>query len=207
MRNKKTIEMVYLALFLTIILVMSQVPWLGFIPLGFTTATIIHIPVIIAAIYFGKKMGTLTGLFFGLSSFATAYIRPTGVFDLFFQNPIVSVLPRIAFAFLTVYFYQLLKGIDNSKIRVTLTALISSFAHSILTIGTLVLVYFNKTKSFINADGETETMTITLSLIGVALLISVIAEAVVSALITTPVIHALFSNHETGEHLYVEEEE
>lgn len=206
MRNQKTIDLVYLALFLTIIVVMSQVPWLGFIPLGFTTATIIHIPVIIAAIYFGKKLGTLTGLIFGVVSLLTAYLRPTNVFDLFFQNPLISILPRIAFAFLTVGIYNLLKEIKNEHLRISITALLSSLLHTVLVIGTILVVYYNKTKTFITPDGVTQEMTITFALIGVGLLITVIAEAVVSTLITTPVIIAIraANKKESTEELFTE---
>ncbi len=191
MRNQKTRDLIYLALFLTIIIVMSQVPFLGFIPFGFTTATTLHIPVIIACIYFGKRFGTLTGLFFGLASCITAYIRPTGVFDLFFQNPIISVLPRIAFAFITALIYQKLRVIKYPHLRVAITALLGSLVHTVLVVGTLLLVYFDKTKTFITAAGVSQTLTITITLIGVSLIISAIAEAVVSALITPPVISAL----------------
>ncbi|QVK17224.1 ECF transporter S component [Mycoplasmatota bacterium] len=190
MRNQKTQDLVYLALFLTIIIVMSQVPWLGFIPLGFTNATIIHIPVIIAAIYFGKKLGVLTGLMFGLASLFTAYVRPSAVMDLFFQNPIVSILPRIAFAYLTVIIYQGLKGIVNPNVRVAITALFGSILHSILVVGTILLVHFNKTKTFVPAEGDAQTYTINFAILS-GLLVIVISEAVISSIITTPIIRAL----------------
>ena len=45
----KTKDMVTTAMFVAIILAMSFVPYLGYIPLGFMNATIIHIPVIIGA--------------------------------------------------------------------------------------------------------------------------------------------------------------
>ena len=43
----KTKGMAQVALFAALILVMAFTPFLGYIPLGFTRATIIHIPVII----------------------------------------------------------------------------------------------------------------------------------------------------------------
>lgn len=191
MRNQKTIDLVYLALFLAIIVVMSQVPLIGFIPLGFTTATIIHIPVIIAAIYFGKKMGALTGFVFGLASCVTAYIRPTGVFDLFFQNPVISVLPRIVFGFLTAVLYQSLKGIKNGYLRASITALFASLMHTVLVVGTLLVVYYGKTKTFIDNNGNEQVLTISFALIGIILLLSMIGEAILSTLIAPPVVSAL----------------
>ena len=47
---EKTRQMVQMALLGAIILVMAFTPFLGYIPLGFTRATIIHIPVILGSL-------------------------------------------------------------------------------------------------------------------------------------------------------------
>lgn len=47
--------MVQVAIFGAVICVMAFTPFLGYIPLGFTRATIIHIPVIIASLLMGPK--------------------------------------------------------------------------------------------------------------------------------------------------------
>ena len=49
-RVSKTKGMAQVALFAALIVLMAFTPFLGYIPLGFTRATIIHIPVIIAAV-------------------------------------------------------------------------------------------------------------------------------------------------------------
>jgi len=190
LRNQKIRDLVYLALFMTIIVVITQVPFLGFIPLGVTTATIGHIPVIIAAIYFGYKLGGLTGLLFGIMSMITAYIRPTGPFDLFFQNPIIAVLPRAVFALLTVVIYKALKVINNERVRILWTAFFGSLVHSILVIGTLFLVYYNETRT-LDVNGQSQTFTLTLAFLSTALLVSVLAEAILSAIVALPVVTAL----------------
>ena len=43
-----TMSMVQVAIFGAIICIMAFTPFLGYIPLGFTRATIIHVPVIVA---------------------------------------------------------------------------------------------------------------------------------------------------------------
>ena len=68
MRNDKTRELVLLALFAAIILLMAFTN-LGYIPLGVINATIIHIPVIIGALFLGPKKGAMLGFLFGLTSF------------------------------------------------------------------------------------------------------------------------------------------
>ena len=65
---KKTRDMVMMAAFIAIMMIMTVVPVLGFIPLGFMNATIIHIPVIVGSILLGPKKGAVLGFFFGLTS-------------------------------------------------------------------------------------------------------------------------------------------
>ena len=60
----KTKGMAQVALFAALILVMAFTPFLGYIPLGFTRATIIHIPVIIGSLMLGPKKGAALGFVF-----------------------------------------------------------------------------------------------------------------------------------------------
>lgn len=82
---------------------------LGFIPIGPTRATIMHIPVIIGAIVEGPIVGAFVGLIFGLSSIYQAITTPTPV-SFVFLNPLVSVLPRVLIGVTTYYTY---KGLSN----------------------------------------------------------------------------------------------
>lgn len=82
---------------------------LGFIPIGPTRATIMHIPVIIGAIVEGPIVGAFVGLIFGLSSIYQAITTPTPV-SFVFLNPLVSVLPRVLIGITTYYTY---KGLSN----------------------------------------------------------------------------------------------
>ena len=52
---KSVRSMVTTAAIAAIIVVMASVPFLGYIPLGFMNATIIHVPVIIGAILLGRN--------------------------------------------------------------------------------------------------------------------------------------------------------
>ena len=47
--EKKVLDMSLAGIFTAVIIAMSVVPFLGYIPLGFMNATIIHVPVIIGA--------------------------------------------------------------------------------------------------------------------------------------------------------------
>ena len=75
MKNEKTYELVLTALFTAIIVIMAFTP-LGYIPLVVINATIIHIPVILGALFLGPKKGAFLGFVFGLTSFINNTIRP-----------------------------------------------------------------------------------------------------------------------------------
>lgn len=87
---------------------------LGFIPVGPTRATIMHIPVIIGAIMEGPIVGAFVGLIFGLFSIFQAITAPTPV-SFAFLNPLVSVLPRILIGISTYYTYNALRKLGNKK--------------------------------------------------------------------------------------------
>jgi uncharacterized membrane protein len=78
---------------------------LGFIPIGPTRATIMHIPVIIGAILEGPVVGAIVGLIFGLFSIFQAVTNPTPI-SFVFLNPLVSVLPRILIGVVSYYVYR-----------------------------------------------------------------------------------------------------
>lgn len=64
----KSYELVLTALFTAIIVVMAFTP-LGFIPLVVINATIIHIPVILGAIFCGPEKGCLFGICIWINQF------------------------------------------------------------------------------------------------------------------------------------------
>lgn len=67
-KNENIFKLVLTALFLSIMLLLAFVPFLGFIPIGPIQATTLHLPVIIASIVLGPKTGGFLGGCFGLIS-------------------------------------------------------------------------------------------------------------------------------------------
>lgn len=94
-------------------IVLGSTP-IGFIPVGPTRATIMHIPVIIGAIAEGPIVGAFIGLIFGLFSIFQAVTAPTPV-SFVFLNPLVSVLPRILIGIVSFYVYDGLRKLGNKK--------------------------------------------------------------------------------------------
>lgn len=69
---------------------------LGYLPwFGGTSLTVMHIPVIVAAVLEGPVAGIVVGLIFGVTSLVKAAVAPIGPLDPLFTNPLVSVLPRL----------------------------------------------------------------------------------------------------------------
>lgn len=118
--SQRTISMVQLALLGAIIVLMTLIPFLGYIPLGIIRATIIHVPVIIGSIVLGPKKGALLGLLFGLTSLWNNTVNPTPtsfVFTPFYTigdlggsplSLIVCIVPRVLVGVVPYYIYKLI---------------------------------------------------------------------------------------------------
>lgn len=130
-QSKKTVQMVLAGVMTALIIVMSSVPFLGYIPLGVINATIIHIPVIIGAILLGPKYGAFLGLVFGVTSIIKNTFSPnltSFVFSPFYQmgeyggnfySVIVSLVPRILIGVVAYYVYQGLRKLLSGHRRDT----------------------------------------------------------------------------------------
>ena len=109
---------------------------LGFIPVGPTRATIMHIPVIIGALMEGPLVGGFVGLIFGLFSIFQAITNPTPV-SFVFLNPLVSILPRVLIGIVSSYVYDGLKKIGKDKTKILLyliwVGIISYLSYGIYT--------------------------------------------------------------------------
>ena len=92
---KTTRNLVITALMAAIAVVLGWTHW-GFIPwFGGVSLTIMHVPVIIAAVIVGPVSGIIVGFIFGVFSMIQAAIAPTGPTDVWFTNPLLAVLPRL----------------------------------------------------------------------------------------------------------------
>lgn len=156
----------------------------GFIPLPIAKATIMHIPVIIGAILEGPKVGMMIGLLFGLFSVYQNLTAPS-VLSFAFINPLVSVLPRVLIAVLAYCAYKALP-IKNEGIKIGVGAAVGSLANTFGVLGMLYVVY---AAQYAKATGISEASAAQV-IAGVGFM-NGIPEAVISVLITVPVVLAL----------------
>ena len=111
---KNTKELVFLSMFSAIILMMSLVPNIGFILLfPGISITIIHIPVLVGVMLLSRKQALLLGLVFGVGSLLAALMRAASPIELAFINPLISVLPRVLFAWFAYEIFHLLSFISK----------------------------------------------------------------------------------------------
>ena len=131
-------KMAVIGVLSAISIMMSILPFIGYIPIGPIKATIMNVPVIIGAIMEGPVVGAIIGLIFGLTSLWNAITQPVLLSPLF-MNPLVSVLPRVLIGVVAYYVYQgaykLTKKVYASGF---LAGLIGSFAN---TVGVLGMIY------------------------------------------------------------------
>jgi len=110
---------------------------LGFIPwFSGASLTIMHVPVIIGAILEGPVVGMIIGMIFGVFSLIQAAISPTGPVDVFFVNPLISVLPRIFIGLTTWLVFRAFRG-KHLAVSTVLAAITGSLTNTILVLGAL----------------------------------------------------------------------
>lgn len=184
-----------LALFIAIEIVISVIPFLGFIPLGFINATTLHIPVIIAAIILGKKEGAIVGFVFGLlsvmkhtmepsiSSFAFSPFISIGGTSGNFASLLVAIVPRICIGYFSGWVYELLtKRHDKDSLAIGIAAIVGSLTNTILVLGGIYLFFAHAYASAV-AVSYNALVTFLMGIIAT----SGIVEAIVAVVIALPI--------------------
>lgn len=166
----KTKDFAMTTIFVAIILLCAFTPF-GFIHLGVIKATIIHIPVIIASIILGPKIGAFLGLVFGTTSIINNTIAPTllsfafspvipvlGTSQGSFWALVVAIAPRVLIGIIPFYLYVALKKViekkkPNPKLPLLITGLVSTMLHTFLVMGLIALLFQDAYATAVQADG------------------------------------------------------
>ncbi len=137
--NTKTRKLTLMSLMASLIIIMTIVPYTGYISYGLISITTIHIPVIIGSIILGKKEGFILGLIWGLSNLIKAYTSMTPE-ALIFLDPRISVLPRVIVGFSAGLVGDLFikKIYSNPKIT-GIMAMLLTILHTALVITAIML--------------------------------------------------------------------
>jgi uncharacterized membrane protein len=202
MRNSKTSELVLTALFAAIIIIMAFTP-LGYIPLVVINATIIHIPVILGALFCGPKKGAFLGFIFGLTSFikntfmstsisafvfspvlAASVVGTSGIF----KSAFICFVPRILVGVVPYFVYAGVKKLFSSgKKSVNIVAFIcagalGSMVNTLLVMGGIFVLYKDAYAEALSVDPAA-----VLGVIGGVISFNGVIEAIVASIIVAAI--------------------
>lgn len=198
--SDKTKNMVITAMFIALIIVMTFVPYLGFIPLGFMNATIIHIPVIIGAIILGPKTGAVLGMTFGICSVINNTINPnltSFVFSPFYSvgensgnalSLVVAIIPRMLIGIVAYYIYKLInKNGEKQGAALAVAGFCGSMTNTIFVMG-FIYIFFGKSYAAARGIAFDTLFKVIMGVVGV----QGVPEAIVAAILTVPLCRILF---------------
>lgn len=184
-RSLSTKKMTVIGMLGAVSIVLGMTP-LGFIPIGPTKATIMHIPVIIAAMIEGPLVGAIVGLIFGIFSMIQSITSPT-VISFVFWNPLVSVFPRMLIGIVSYYSYVSVKKIvKNEALAVAVTGAVGTLTN---TVGVLSMIYLLYGVRFVEAIGQ-DINSVGKIIMGIGIT-NGIPEMIVAILIVTGVMRGL----------------
>ena len=99
-------KMTVIGVLSAISIMISMIPFIGYIPIGPMKATIMHVPVIIGAIYRGTTGRCNHRIDIWINKFMECNHSTSNILSPLFINPLVSVLPRILIGIIAYYVYQ-----------------------------------------------------------------------------------------------------
>ena len=194
-QSERIRQMVITSMLSAITAVLTFTP-IGMIPLPppLPSATMVHIPVLVAALVEGPAVGLVVGLVFGVCSLIRAWEVGMVGLTLFFRNPVISVLPRLVVPLAAVAVWMLWKKIVRNnavtdKIGAAIAAAIGAVTNTVLCLGLIVLVYGADLTAMLNemvAAGNADAAYLNNAgawLVAVVGLPNGIAEALVAAVI------------------------
>lgn len=145
-RLKSNYVLAQLALLSAVIIVMTFVPYLGYISYGGLSITLIHIPVIIGACILGIKGGAVLGAVWGVSCLIKAVLAPpTPLEGIIFKNPLIALIPRIIAGAAAGLVWELISKKDTKKhLSSIVSAIICCICNTALVMGGIYLIYGEK---------------------------------------------------------------
>lgn len=190
----RTKKMVLIAVFAAIQIILALTP-LGFIPVGVTRATTVHIPVILGGVLLGPGAGAVLGGVFGLTSLLMNTFNPTitsFVFSPFyavgeingnFWSLVIVMVPRILIGITAHYTFRLLVKLDKTKlIAYVMAGIIGSLTNTLLVMSGIYL-FFGQTYATVKEISFDALFTFIMGVVA----INGIPEAIVAALITAAI--------------------
>ena len=147
--NSKTVRLTQLALLIALEAVLFASPF-GLINIPPVSITIMHIPVVIAAILLGPSAGAILGASFGLMALAKATLSATAPVDMLFSpflsgNPLASLVmclgARVLLGLTAAWVYIGLSRLLKKSLAIGISAALATIVHSLSVLGCLWLFF------------------------------------------------------------------
>lgn len=198
---KTTKNFTLTAMFLAILILLAVTP-LGFIPIGPINATTMHIPVIIASIVLGPRLGAFLGGTFGLISMIRSTVVPTPLSFVFspfipvigtdhgsLKALLIAFIPRILIGIIPYFVFKGMQKLIKNKAN-TASLFIAGLAGSLVnTILVMNMIYFLFQQDYAQVIGK--NINVAYSAVLAVIFTSGIPEAIVAGLATAGVCSVL----------------
>ena len=195
MKNKKTLMLCEFALLVAVEVVMSLTP-LGFLHLGFLDASLLTIPVAVAAILIGPLASTLLGFTFGIISFIKGFSSTAPMTIAMYSVSIpgacvVAVVGRVLMGLCTGLLVRAVQKVTkNTSIEDNIVgSLAAPLLNTAFFMGLLMLLYYHS--EYIQGLVQSTGVSNPLLLIGVMVGTQALIEAATCGVISTAVSKAL----------------
>ena len=195
MKNEKTLKLCEFALLLAVEIVMSLTP-LGFLDLGFLSASLLTIPVAVGAVLLGPGASAALGLTFGVISFIKGFSSAAPMTVAMYAASIpgsfvVAVLGRVLMGVCTGLLVRLAQKLWGKKSIVDniVGSLAAPLLNTVFFMGLLMVFYYHS--DYIQGLARTTGITNPFLLIGVMVGTQALIEAAVCGVVSTAVSKAL----------------
>ena len=199
MKNTKNFTLT--AMFLAILILLAVTP-LGFIPIGPINATTMHIPVIIASIVLGPRLGAFLGGTFGLISMIRSTVVQTPLSFVFspfipvigtdhgsLKALLIAFIPRILIGVVPYFVFKGMQKLIKNKAN-TVSLFIAGLAGSLVnTILVMNMIYFLFQQDYAQVIGI--NINAVYSAVLAVIFTSGVPEAIVAGLATAGVCSVL----------------
>ncbi|MDT2836121.1 ECF transporter S component [Enterococcus durans] len=199
MKNTKNFTLT--AMFLAILILLAVTP-LGFIPIGPINATTMHIPVIIASIVLGPRLGAFLGGSFGLISMIRSTVVQTPLSFVFspfipvigtdhgsLKALLIAFIPRILIGVVPYFVFKGMQKLIKNKVN-TVSLFIAGLAGSLVnTILVMNMIYFLFQQDYAQVIGK--NINAVYSAVLAVIFTNGVPEAIVAGLATAGVCSVL----------------
>ena len=169
---------------LAVIEILMTVTDLGYFVIGSSAFTVLHIPVFIAVILAGLPQGFLIAGIFGLSSMINAYVFNDSLLGYLFQDPRISVVPRLMIPFAVWLAYKVICYIADDH-TFSARLICSGFAAVDGVIANAVFVIFSIAILDPEAIGITDSLSTSTIVVTNIIAINIFCEIIAAVAVTS----------------------